>query len=232
MKRYGYIYMTKNLVTGKMYIGLHTNAEYNADYFGSGVALKDAMKVYGNHNFINGLIEWAGNMDELSTLEQLYIEKYNSLVPNGYNLTTGGETFKHHELSKKKISENQKGIPKWNGTGGPRKGAKHTKKSRKKISDNHADVNGENNGMYGKNHSEETIIKIKEARSKQVITESHKKAVSEWATNFWKNEDKKQTMIAKVTGIKKPKVQCPHCKKVGGKPVMVRYHFDKCKQAS
>jgi hypothetical protein len=31
--------------------------------------------------------------------------------------------------------------------------------------------------------------------------------------------------------FKKPKdvVTCPHCKKSGGKPVMVRYHFDNCK---
>lgn len=27
----------------------------------------------------------------------------------------------------------------------------------------------------------------------------------------------------------KPKVQCPHCSKEGGKPVMMRYHFDNCK---
>ena len=33
--------------------------------------------------------------------------------------------------------------------------------------------------------------------------------------------------------LKKPKtnVTCPHCNKTGGKPVMTRYHFDKCKKA-
>jgi hypothetical protein len=29
---------------------------------------------------------------------------------------------------------------------------------------------------------------------------------------------------------KKPKIQCPYCKKEGGLPVMKRYHFDNCKQ--
>jgi hypothetical protein len=27
----------------------------------------------------------------------------------------------------------------------------------------------------------------------------------------------------------KEKVKCPHCNKIGGKPVMKRYHFEKCK---
>jgi hypothetical protein len=31
------------------------------------------------------------------------------------------------------------------------------------------------------------------------------------------------------TGVIKPKVCCPHCDKIGGKPVMLRFHFDNCK---
>ena len=34
--------------------------------------------------------------------------------------------------------------------------------TRKKISENHHDVNGENNPMYGKKHSPETIEKLRE----------------------------------------------------------------------
>jgi hypothetical protein len=33
----------------------------------------------------------------------------------------------------------------------------------------------------------------------------------------------------KMSGIPKVEVKCPHCGKVGGKPVMMRYHFDQCK---
>lgn len=28
----------------------------------------------------------------------------------------------------------------------------------------------------------------------------------------------------------KPKVTCPHCGKTGGRPVMIRFHFDNCKE--
>jgi hypothetical protein len=32
-----------------------------------------------------------------------------------------------------------------------------------------------------------------------------------------------------MSGISKPQITCPHCNKVGGKPAMVRHHFDNCK---
>jgi len=34
---------------------------------------------------------------------------------------------------------------------------------------------------------------------------------------------------AKTKNIQKERVTCPHCQKSGGKPAMVRYHFDNCK---
>jgi hypothetical protein len=34
------------------------------------------------------------------------------------------------------------------------------------------------------------------------------------------------------SGILKPKITCPHCGKLGGKPAMIRHHFDNCKYQS
>lgn len=39
----------------------------------------------------------------------------------------------------------------------------------------------------------------------------------------------KDPTIAAMFKKPKEKVTCPHCGKVGGKPVMMRYHFEKCK---
>ncbi len=39
----------------------------------------------------------------------------------------------------------------------------------------------------------------------------------------------KQTVSDKMKGIEKPKVSCPHCGKIGGRPAMIRFHFDNCK---
>lgn len=47
---------------------------------------------------------------------------------------------------------------------------------------------------------------------------------------FTENNPMKRPEI--VEKYRKPKeiVTCPHCKKTGGKPVMMRYHFDMCKK--
>lgn len=92
MKRYGYIYMTKNLVNGKMYIGLHKGESLDVSYAGSGVALKNAFDKYGRDNFVNGILEYADNFEDLTILEQLYIEQYNTYYDrNHYNMTPGGD---------------------------------------------------------------------------------------------------------------------------------------------
>lgn len=36
--------------------------------------------------------------------------------------------------------------------------------------------------------------------------------------------------IGRDAGLPKPSVVCPHCGKVGGKPAMIRHHFDNCKK--
>ena len=35
--------------------------------------------------------------------------------------------------------------------------------------------------------------------------------------------------ILKQSGVKKEKIMCPHCGMLGGKPAMLRHHFDNCK---
>lgn len=47
---------------------------------------------------------------ELDEMEFFYIQYYNSIFPNGYNLQSGGKVGPSHELIKKKISELAKGL--------------------------------------------------------------------------------------------------------------------------
>lgn len=42
------------------------------------------------------------------------------------------------------------------------------------------------------------------------------------------NKKRSLTMMGKNTGPQ-PKIQCPHCKTIGGQSVMYRHHFSKCK---
>jgi len=71
---------------------------------------------------------------------------------------------------------------------------------------------GDGNPMYGKKHTEESKLKMKKS------LENRRKRT---------DEENKQLSL-KTSGIPKEKIKCPHCSKVGGKPAMMRYHFDNC----
>lgn len=113
------------MVNGKQYVGQtsRTLEQRWREHCSSGSGctyLHNAIVKYGKENFKVEQIDIALDQEELDYKEQQYIRCYNTLVPNGYNLETGGNGGKHlSEITCYKISEN------------------------------HADVSGELNPMYG-----------------------------------------------------------------------------------
>lgn len=104
------VYRIFNKANNKSYIGI-TRWDFFTRYSGGNwhlwthnKQLKNSVEKYGLDNFAYEIL-WNGNVDfdELIKLEKLYIEQYNSFIPNGYNLTKGGskEVFtntKEYEL--------------------------------------------------------------------------------------------------------------------------------------
>jgi group I intron endonuclease len=93
------IYKATNKVNGKSYIGQtarsldirikeHINdAKHNADY-----PFCKAIHKYGIENFTWEIIVDCGNSQKLlNEGEKFFIDGYNTKIPNGYNLTDGGE---------------------------------------------------------------------------------------------------------------------------------------------
>lgn len=82
------IYKTINNINGKIYIGrdIHNNPKY----LGSGRILKKAIKKYNIENFTKEIIGKYNTIEELNKAEIYFIEFFNSLSPNGYNLAKGG----------------------------------------------------------------------------------------------------------------------------------------------
>lgn len=118
IKKYHFVYITTNLINGKQYIGDHScdNIE-NDTYLGSGVYFLNALNEYGIKNFKRKIIQFFETKEEAFNVQEKYIKQYNTLVPNGYNMSPQGgfkNSGMHSEESKKKMSESHKGKPAWN----------------------------------------------------------------------------------------------------------------------
>lgn len=113
-----YIYRILNKITKKCYIGetkcLDVTRRWNQhkktieNNKGCCPALRDAVIKYGIENFVFTVLVICFDHDRFK-YEIEYINKYNSIFPNGYNITNGGEGGggfqgkKHTEEVKNKI---------------------------------------------------------------------------------------------------------------------------------
>lgn len=86
--------------------------------------LNNAIRKYGAQNFTIERIDESDDQDELDELEIKYIQEYNTLVPNGYNLVKGGK--KGNKVSQEtKVKQSN-----------VRLGMRKNKASRKYVEDN------------------------------------------------------------------------------------------------
>jgi group I intron endonuclease len=148
----GYIYMLRNKVNGKIYIGqtirpIHKRLkEHETGTTDRCRAIYNAIQKYGWDNFEKDYYECPD--EDLNFDEEILMREMGTLAPGGYNLREGGGSRgKHSEESKQKYRE-------------ARLGKKHSDEHKRKISEAQA---GEKNHMWGKPHTEESIRKISKA---------------------------------------------------------------------
>lgn len=99
------IYVITNTQNGKQYVGQTINKAYRrwsahkSAKSGAGrSAIKKAVLKYGKNSFSFEVVDAAKTKEELNAKERLWVEKLNTIAPNGYNLETGGA--KGYTLSK------------------------------------------------------------------------------------------------------------------------------------
>ena len=108
------VYKITNLINGKIYIGItkrNPKVRFNEHFVNKKELLFRAKEKYGKENFTLEIIEKDLSEEEIDEKERYYIKFYNSLVPNGYNLSVGGMCNKNiSEEGRKKLRQCNLGI--------------------------------------------------------------------------------------------------------------------------
>ena len=113
-KKFNYVYITTNLINGHQYIGDRScDCEPTEDkYLGSGKLIRRKINEYGKKNFKKEILEFFSTKQEAFNAQEKYILQFNTLIPNGYNISPSGGFMNggNHSLeSKQKMSEASKG---------------------------------------------------------------------------------------------------------------------------
>lgn len=117
MKRYGCVYLHRNLANGKCYIGQtiqdperrwrKTDPTYHP--YKSCTVFLPALKKYTWLGFESIILAWADDLETLNKIETQYIKEYNAMAPTGYNsVEIGIGQGPLSEQTKERISEKRK----------------------------------------------------------------------------------------------------------------------------
>jgi hypothetical protein len=178
-----FVYQITNTVNGKRYVGqtVQSLSRRWAQHCKSAgcCALNNAIKKYGPDNFSIEAICEPPTTELMNELEVYYIQRYNSLTPNGYNLMTGGPAPRHSEETRRKLSIFNQGkvIP---------------EETRKKMSES----------KIGVRPSEESCKKMSESRMGFRPTKESRKKMSESKTGISLPEETRKKISRSLMGIK------------------------------
>jgi group I intron endonuclease len=190
----GYIYKITNLINKKLYIGqtIQDDVEKRwelhrrlAKKDKGCTALKEAFKKHGIENFKFEVLIICFN-DDCIAYEKDYIKKYNALVPNGYNISEGGNggalfKGKHHtEETKNKLRESSKAY-----YSNPENRAEHNDKIKNGMQKSEKWKKALAEGRVGENRRGKTYQ----------MKEESKKKIGEGLNKYYKDNRDKHTKI-------------------------------------
>lgn len=211
-----YNYITTDLSNGKQYVGTHSTNNVDDGYLGSGTYLLRAIKKYSKENFNREILCVCDTSEEAFENEKKFIEQYNTLIPNGMNISpTGGVAgcgMNSAETLKK--------------IGVSMKGKKHSEETKRKISitmlaiSDDARKNRISESLKGRPVSEETRLKMSKAnkgkkRSKEVrkrISESGKGRIP-WNKGIPASEETKEKLSKAHIGVPLSEKHCQNISK-------------------
>ena len=157
-----FTYKITNTLNNRYYLGCHKTSDINDGYMGSGKVIRHAIEKYGLENFTKEILEYFDTSEEMYIGESLLITEETLSDPLIYNLKLGGSgSFDY--VHKHRLN--------------------HTPESTKKRSESlkrtfsQMDLTGENNGFFGKKHSEKTKKLQSEIRKEWLLENEHPKGM-------------------------------------------------------
>ena len=184
----GYIYLVTDTTNGMKYVGqhhYHIEGQLDPNYHGSGIIISRIYKERPE-TLKEEYIKTCYSDSEMNNDEKYYIKLYDTLYPNGYNLSEGGDGVLPSEETRRKMSKSHKGkIP-------PNKGIPMSEEQKKKLSES---LKGRNVWNKGIPMSEEQKKKLSESHKGQIPpnkgkhhTEESKKKMSESLKGLFSGE--------------------------------------------
>jgi hypothetical protein len=105
---YHFVYMTKNLVSLRCYVGKHTTKDYTTDdYIGSGTLLTKAVKRYGRESFSCVILGFCVTSDAAYDAEERLVTEEDLLDGFLYNLVPGGKRIDSNFNVVRELSTNK-----------------------------------------------------------------------------------------------------------------------------
>ena len=185
-------------------------------YFTSSKKVKEFYELHGEPDIVKITKIFTNEKDvrlwEHKVLRRLKVIHRNDFLNQTDNIAISPEIQRGRPRSAKtKQILSEKAKLNFIGEGNPFYGKKHSEETKQKISNSKKGTKS-HLPMLGKKHSEETKQKISKACTGNKMPDSMKKKLSD-----------------QRKGVPRPKVQCPHCKKIGATGLMHRWHFNNCK---
>ena len=185
------IYKTTNKINNKIYVGIHKTSNPYDSYLGSGVALMDAIKIYGKHSFSKEVLHICKNKKEAIQMEADIVNEDFVKRRDTYNLTVGGdlppdfsrekrsrikkEFYKNNPEARKAVGDRMRAF--WNSPEGRKKRPETTPDQIKKMQDGR--------------------IKAKECpKHREMLFKKQSEAMKKRFENPKENEQSKKALIA------------------------------------
>jgi hypothetical protein len=165
-KKYHFIYKTTNVLSGRYYIGMHSTSNLDDGYLGSGNRLRLAVRKHGKENFIREILEYCVSREELKKREEELVTLNEVVKIDCMNLVVGGGGFMldDHHFRCSKAGGLANALKLKNDLDHR---AKISKISSNTMKDNHKNGKIKYDTFTGKQHSEETKLKISKIKTGQ-----------------------------------------------------------------